>query len=900
MQTVAGYTFQEILGTNHRDVEHWKALGNKGVAEIFVVPASWRTRIDALPKNWNSFCDFDVQPYEGKLAVIVPGILKMDLYGLHRQLGNQSSIVFAWHIASAMALLHDTGSAHGMLHPQSIGLDEEGALSIRPAIIDSLKKDPDPKATAQATDCWQMATVLEVLIGADLDDDRLRLLLCGLQRDRASIRLQPARAIRQSLVAITAAHPEWETKLKEVLGAGWGMDTLPPIEHSIIPKLYPQRPRAQLPQTVDTTAYNPWSSPFVSTQKETNIQKTQRISLPSTGVKPETKLRLPIPEKGPIVFDEEIEVQEQDTQTIAQIRLPFVSVVSDADSAMRAEEEESSFEDFFDETLQPAIEVPSISVVASKEIETKEAAATEVEPESNQEVEITEPHIALESSELEEELSVEDRRADSKEDILAAVETEEQSKAEAVVEKIVVSQPEAMFDPILEEPLEAESREENSVFDVPDLNLEESVPSDSIEAHIEAEQEDPDAVEESFPPDPIEAHMEEGQDAQAVEPEAEEITESMPSVGLDPDAAKKERDAVIRTESEMLEEPDLEDEGGIVEDPEPKRRVFLMAPEEASEEEFLDFIDEEALFSEDDAYDNSQESQEHITLAIETTVVKREIEEVEEIPYETADPEPAVGIALPDSNVAEFFEDSEEQAEDSEDSEPDRASVSIYEDSGIEAEDSRGQSQITEDFDPLGSEEDFLASIFNDREILALEKDAKNRLASVPKPHFQKEYPSVEPVENRIENIYEPSEEVSMYTEESSAYTEESTIYSHNEEHVAGFESFRDDGFSNSNHLASKTVLDDVFDEDIGDVQPRWMSAKKITADPLREDELGAGKWGEAKSNLDQSVLKEVMSSMPTRELELDDDGNNWALMLFGLIGGAVVVLFLYNIITNL
>ena len=826
LQTVAGYTFQEILGTNHPEVEHWKALGNKGVAEIFVVPKSWQSRMDAIPKNWSSFCDFDVQPYEGKLAVIVPGILKIDLFGLHRQLGPKSALVFAWHIASSMALLHDTGNAHGMLHPQSIGLDEEGLLSIRPAIIDAIKEDPDPKASAQATDCWQLSEVLEALIGDDRGDDRLRLLLCGLQRDRASIRLQPARAIRQSLVAITSSHPEWEKNLKDQLGDDWGMDTLPPIEHSIIPKLYPQRPRASLPQTIDTTAYNPWSSPFVSTQKDTVVQKQKRISLPSTSLGQESKLRLPVPEKENAVFDEEVDIQEQDNQTIAQIRLPFVSVISNKNTE-KTDSEEANLEDLFSEDSEHVSEGDSLEVppFLAPEVDT-------VEGKSPQPM-----AISIMGPPVQQEV----------------VEAQEESSEEWIEKK-------------------SESQHEQQEPEPPITETTTDVEEQEV---VEAQEES----EEAFLPI----------DTEEIETSVLKVPETQSNIEDQKDVEAQEDLGV----PEDREDP--KEKTTSVDDKPSKKGVFLMAPEGGSDDEFLDFIDEEALFSEDDSYEMSQESHEPVgALVVETTVVKRELEEVEEIPYEVPTSKPLLSLQVPtEHNVEEFFEDSEDIEEDSYESE-EMASISIYEDSVID-DDEKAEVPAADDFDPLGSEEDFLASIFNDREILALENDAKTRL-TVHSPA------SLEAEENHSSATdYPPQISVSSpqetfrHTQEEKTY-EEPSIFSNTEEHVAGFESFPEDSFS----IDSKTAIDGVFDDEPNGVQPRWMSAKKITADPLREEELGSGKWGHAKSNLDHDILNEVMSSMPTRELELEDDGNSWALMLFGLIGGAVVVLFLYNIVTSL
>ena len=170
--------------------------------------------------------------------------------------------------------------------------------------------------------------------------ERIRLLIGGLRQERANIRLQPARALRQSLVAIAESNPSWEKMLKSALGDEWGMDVLPPIEHSIIPKLYPQRPRARLPQGVDLRDYNPWSSPFVS-HESTPLESPKKISLPSAKLT-ENKIRLPMPTKVKIFTEDEGEPLDIEEQTTAQIRLPFASVLPKV--AMVAVPEQSSEE----------------------------------------------------------------------------------------------------------------------------------------------------------------------------------------------------------------------------------------------------------------------------------------------------------------------------------------------------------------------------------------------------------------------------------------------------------------------------------------------------------------------------------------------------------------------------
>ena len=126
-----------------------------------------------------------------------------------------------------------------MFYPTSIGIDKKN-LCIRPAIWQSITQEPDSRATSQATDCLLMADVLEVLGVSEESDELFSLLLTGLRRDIASIRLQPGCAIRQSISAIAARNPQWEKGLVEKLGTQWNFDQLRPVEHTVMPRSYIQ------------------------------------------------------------------------------------------------------------------------------------------------------------------------------------------------------------------------------------------------------------------------------------------------------------------------------------------------------------------------------------------------------------------------------------------------------------------------------------------------------------------------------------------------------------------------------------------------------------------------------------------------------------------------------------
>jgi hypothetical protein len=265
-------------------------------------------------------------------------------------------------------------------------------------------------------------------------------------------------------------------------------------------------------------------------------------------------------------------------------------------------------------------------------------------------------------------------------------------------------------------------------------------------------------------------------------------------------------------------------------------------------------------------------------------------------------------IVIPEAVVPEFFDDSEEPVDDSEsfESEDEQASISVYEDSV--ADDFHHSQNLEErvEPDPLGSEEDFLASIFNDRDIKVLEAASANNLSAIL-PHADTYETKGEETEEYIPSASHSegfSEQVAGFEEsieESVLEDSRSEEYSFSHEKIDVVQSLavafqvdtveQERGHRNNKKQKSKSIEKD---------SPRWMAAKGINADPMREDELGSGKWGNAQSNLDQDILKEEMSTTPVRELDLDDDGNGWALMLVGLAGVVLFLLVLYGVISGL
>ena len=166
-----------------------------------------------------SFVEVDEQ-----LAVIMPGIIQMPTTQMLGKLGLTSCVGIAWHISDLLSLLHQSGRAHNLLHPESIGLNDLGELEVRPALGRYISSDPDPKASAIATDCWQMRNIVQHLGISEKADPLFALLHRGLTEESSRLRLQPATAIRQSIAAVLARHVEWEEQFVEKMGSEWALN----------------------------------------------------------------------------------------------------------------------------------------------------------------------------------------------------------------------------------------------------------------------------------------------------------------------------------------------------------------------------------------------------------------------------------------------------------------------------------------------------------------------------------------------------------------------------------------------------------------------------------------------------------------------------------------------------
>ena len=205
-RTYAGYTLTARLPAPSAAVERWVASGPEGPAEVFIGPEMLAARARLLPR-WGPFPAVLTGARDGRWFVVVPGQLERDCEALQSELSAPAVLSVAFHLVSALSELHEQGRAHGALHPAFVGIDASGQLMIRPALAAAVRSEPDPDASAQATDCLQLASLLEVLYLEGLDDPAVPLLMAGLKRERARLRMQPGRAARQTLAALLPVIP---------------------------------------------------------------------------------------------------------------------------------------------------------------------------------------------------------------------------------------------------------------------------------------------------------------------------------------------------------------------------------------------------------------------------------------------------------------------------------------------------------------------------------------------------------------------------------------------------------------------------------------------------------------------------------------------------------------------
>ncbi len=221
-----GYRLTARRPASSAAVEHWWAEGPDGPAEVYLGPEMLVRRARALP-IWGPFPEILTGREGLRWYVVVKGRMGRSVDDLRELLSPGACVAFAWHLAAALGEVHDRGGAHGALHPGWVGVDAEGHLCIRPALTAAVRSDPDSEATAQSTDCLQFGAILDALELERLDEPNLGLLMRGIARDRARLRLQPGRAVRQAFTAILNRHPDWTTALVDTLGPDWQTSQIP-------------------------------------------------------------------------------------------------------------------------------------------------------------------------------------------------------------------------------------------------------------------------------------------------------------------------------------------------------------------------------------------------------------------------------------------------------------------------------------------------------------------------------------------------------------------------------------------------------------------------------------------------------------------------------------------------
>ena len=65
---------------------------------------------------------------DDQLAVIMPGVIQVPTTQMIGKIGVTGCVGMAWHISDMLSLLHQSGRAHNLLHPESIGLNDLGEL----------------------------------------------------------------------------------------------------------------------------------------------------------------------------------------------------------------------------------------------------------------------------------------------------------------------------------------------------------------------------------------------------------------------------------------------------------------------------------------------------------------------------------------------------------------------------------------------------------------------------------------------------------------------------------------------------------------------------------------------------------------------------------------------------
>ncbi|MDP6934653.1 MAG: hypothetical protein QGG40_17155, partial [Myxococcota bacterium] len=254
----AGHQLVERLTSTAENIERWRVKTDQGPAELFIGSRESLAQARRIP-SWGPFPAMQFGEENGRSYVLVRGALHENLVALAERFTPGEAVAFGWHIAAALAEVHDHGEAHCALHPQYVGLDLNQRLVVLPA-LGSSTPDPDPTASAQARDCYQLGQLLQSLGWNEQADTHLDLVLHGLTRTTAKLRMVPGRSVRQAIAAVLYRHEDWEQDLVSRLGRCWALGV---PSQAWAPTTGPRAATraTRKPDRTETTTPEPRSSP---------------------------------------------------------------------------------------------------------------------------------------------------------------------------------------------------------------------------------------------------------------------------------------------------------------------------------------------------------------------------------------------------------------------------------------------------------------------------------------------------------------------------------------------------------------------------------------------------------------------------------------------------------------
>ena len=125
-EIIAGFQLVEQQPSRRDRVEHWRAVSvrdHRTNADIYFISDALMSRAQHLPQ-WGPFASFDLRRDGTNNIFIVPNCLKESIIDVSNRLGGGVGLCLTWHAVNALSRLHNQGGSHGLLHPNSIGIDQ--------------------------------------------------------------------------------------------------------------------------------------------------------------------------------------------------------------------------------------------------------------------------------------------------------------------------------------------------------------------------------------------------------------------------------------------------------------------------------------------------------------------------------------------------------------------------------------------------------------------------------------------------------------------------------------------------------------------------------------------------------------------------------------------------------